>query len=214
MIPAWAFVSAGLTPVVLIAAWVIAGELQPSSYSPMRQTVSVLSGHAGADSWVMTGGLVLVGIGYLVTAAGMSMIGRTARLGLVAAGVAAIGVALCPVPSHGSTPSHMFWTGVGELAIASWPVLMILSAAAARPPALRVTVVASAVSCALLIWLVYELHEGSHLGFAERLTSSAQVTWPFVVALGLRRRRVVGSGDPSAVDPVRPSPLPSCSRPG
>lgn len=47
--PVLAVISAGLAPVVLVSAWVIAGTLQPASYSPVRQTVSVLAGHAGTD---------------------------------------------------------------------------------------------------------------------------------------------------------------------
>jgi hypothetical protein len=44
----------------------------------------------------------------------------------------------------------------------------------------------TAVSIALLGWLVIETQGGSVLGLAERLTSSAQITWPFIVALALR----------------------------
>jgi len=45
----WATVSAGLAPVLLIGGWVIVDTFQPASYSPVRQTVSVLAGHAGTD---------------------------------------------------------------------------------------------------------------------------------------------------------------------
>ena len=42
-----------------------------------------------------------------------------------------------------------------------------------------------AVFLALLCWLVIETQDGSYLGVAERLTSSVQTTWPFVVAVVL-----------------------------
>jgi hypothetical protein len=45
------------------------------------------------------------------------------------------------------------------------------------------------VSISLLGWLAIETQGGSVLGLAERLTSSIQITWPFIVALALRRRR-------------------------
>jgi hypothetical protein len=43
------------------------------------------------------------------------------------------------------------------------------------------------VFVALLAWLVIETQGGTALGLAERLSSSVQITWPFVVALVLRR---------------------------
>ena len=49
-----ATVSAGLASVLLIGGWVVADELQPVSYSPVRQTLGVLAGHAGTDRWIMT----------------------------------------------------------------------------------------------------------------------------------------------------------------
>ena len=39
----------------------------------------------------------------------------------------------------------------------------------------------------LLCWLVIETQGGSYLGMAERLTSSVQTSWPFVVAVVLWR---------------------------
>ena len=76
-------VSAGLAPVLLTGAYLIAGVLQPASYSPVRETISVMAGQAGTDRWVMTGGIVLTGGCYLVTAAGLTGVRRQA------AGVAA-----------------------------------------------------------------------------------------------------------------------------
>jgi hypothetical protein len=43
------------------AGYLVAGTLQPTSYSPVRDTVSVLAGYAGADRWLMTSALFLVG---------------------------------------------------------------------------------------------------------------------------------------------------------
>src|ERR1700722_1313519 len=60
-VPVWAIVSAGLSPAVMTVAWLVADTLQPASYSPLRQTVSVLAGQAGADRWIVTGALFLIG---------------------------------------------------------------------------------------------------------------------------------------------------------
>jgi hypothetical protein len=35
----------GLSPILLTAGWLVAGVLQPASYSPVRETVSVLATH-------------------------------------------------------------------------------------------------------------------------------------------------------------------------
>jgi hypothetical protein len=42
-------VSPGLAPVLLLGEWVAAGAFQPVSYSPVRQTLSVLASDAGTD---------------------------------------------------------------------------------------------------------------------------------------------------------------------
>ena len=68
-VPWWAVFSAGLAPVLLIGGWLAADAVQPASYSPIRETISVLAGAAGTDQWIMTGALFLVGSCYLVTAA-------------------------------------------------------------------------------------------------------------------------------------------------
>ena len=57
----WAVISAGLAPILLTAAYLMAGILQPSSYSPVRTTISAMAGQAGTDRWVMTGGIFLTG---------------------------------------------------------------------------------------------------------------------------------------------------------
>src|SRR5690348_18423337 len=66
----WAIISAGLAPILLTGAYLMAGTLQPVSYSPVRSTISVMAGQAGTDRWVMTGGIVLTGGCYLVTEIG------------------------------------------------------------------------------------------------------------------------------------------------
>jgi hypothetical protein len=40
----WAIISAGLAPILLTGAYLIAGILQPASYSPVRTTISAMAG--------------------------------------------------------------------------------------------------------------------------------------------------------------------------
>lgn len=187
-VPRWAVVSAGLSPVLLTGGWLVAGAFQPASYSPIRGTVSVLAGHAGTDRWIMTSALFLVGCCNFVAAAGLTGVRLPARILLVVAGLSSIGIAVSPEPVVGSTPQHLAWTSLGEVTIAVWPAFtgrrgsprpLILS--------IRGAATVTAVSIALLGWLIVETQGGSVLGLAERLTSSVQITWPFIVALALRR---------------------------
>ena len=188
-VPVWAIVSAGLTPVLLTGGWLVAGALQPASYDPIRDTVSVMAGHAGADRWVMTGALLLVGGCHLVTAAGLGAIRVPARVLLILAGLASIGIATSPEPIVGSTPQHLAWTSFGAVIITVWPAFAV-SPGSPRPLIVsrRGSAVVTAVFLALLCWLVLETQGGSDLGMAERLTSSVQTSWPFVVALALWRQ--------------------------
>jgi hypothetical protein len=187
-VPPWVIASAGLTPILLTAGWLVAGTLQPASYDPIRDTVSVMAGHGGTDRWVMTGALLLVGGCHLVTAAGLGAIRVSARVLLILAGVSSIGIATSPEPVVGSTPQHLAWTSFGAVIITVWPAF------AARPgspqPLIlsrRGSAVVTSVFFALLCWLVIETQGGSNLGMAERLTSSVQTSWPFVVAVVLWR---------------------------
>ena len=186
-VPGWAVVSAGLSPVLITGGWLIADALQPASYSPIRKTVSVLAGHAGTDRWIMTSALLLVGGCNFVTAAGLTGVRLPARILLLVAGLSSIGIAACPEPVVGSTPQHLAWTSLGEVTIAVWPAFtgrrgsprpLILS--------IRGAATVTTVFIALLGWLTIETQGGSVLGLAERLTSSIQITWPFIVALALR----------------------------
>ena len=187
-VPAWAIASAGLTPILLTGGWLVAGALQPVSYDPVRDTVSVMAGQAGTDRWVMTGALLLVGGFHLVTAAGLGAIRVPARVLLILAGLSSIGIATSPEPVVGSTPQHLAWTSFGAVIITVWPAF---AARPGSPQSLIVSRRGSAVVTtaflALLCWLVIETQGGSYLGVAERLTSSVQTTWPFVVAVVLWR---------------------------
>ena len=187
-VPAWAIVSAGLTPILLTAGWLVAGTLQPASYNPIQDTVSVMAGHGGTDRWVMTGALLLVGGCHLVTAAGLGALRVSARVLLILAGLSSLGIAACPEPVVGSTPEHLAWTSFGAVIITVWPAF------AARPGSTQPlllsrpgSAVVTVVFLALLCWLVIETQGGSYLGVAERLTSSVQTSWPFVVAVVLWR---------------------------
>jgi hypothetical membrane protein len=190
----WAIISAGLAPILLTAAYLIAGVLQPASYSPVRGTISAMAGQAGTDPWLMTGGIVLVGGCYLITAAGLTGVRASARALLAVAGMAGIGIAASPEPAAGPTSRHLALTVLGAVAIAVWPAFTGRRAAP-RPLILSVygSAAVTVVFVALLGWLLAETHDGSVLGLAERLTTSIQTCWPFIIAVALHRTgRAIG----------------------
>jgi hypothetical membrane protein len=190
LVPGWTLVSAGLSPVLATAGWLVADAVQPASYSPVRKTVSVLAGHAGTDRWIMTGALFLVGGCQLVTAVGLAGLRVQARILLAVAGLCSIGIAASPEPVLGSTPQHLAWTALGAVVIAVWPAL-VARRAPPRPLILSSygCAVVTAVFIALLVWLVIETQGGSDLGLAERLFLSVETCWPFIVAIALRQPR-------------------------
>ena len=178
-----------LTPVVLVGGWLVADALQPTSYSPMRQTMSVLAGDAAADRWVMTAALLLVGSCQIATGAGLTGVGRSARILLILTGASTLGIAATPEPPTGPTPRHLAFAVCCVVTTAVWPVL-VASRAPARSWILSVcgcataTVIFAGLSC----WLLIAARDGvGDLGLAERLTSAIQGLFPLVVALALRQ---------------------------
>jgi Protein of unknown function (DUF998) len=191
----WAIASAALSPILLVGAWAVADNRQPAPYSPVRQTMSVLAGHAATDRWIVTGAIVVASVCYLVTAMGLTGVRASARVVLVLAGVSGMGIAASPEPVHGSTPQHLAWTAVGAVALAVWPAFV----ARRRPPRPRPLVLSvhgsatvTAVFVALLGWVFIETRGGSALGLAERVTTTVQMSWPLFVALALRRSQPGG----------------------
>jgi Protein of unknown function (DUF998) len=137
-----------------------------------------------------TGGIFLVGGCYLVTAAGLTGVRASARALLAVAGMAGIGIATSPEPACGTTPRHLAWTVLGAVTIAVWPAFAARRASP-RPLILSVygSAAVTAVFVAMLGWLLAQARDGSVLGLAERLMSSIQTCWPFIIAVALRRSR-------------------------
>jgi hypothetical protein len=123
----------------------------------------------------------------------MTGIRTSARALLAVAGLAGIGIAASPEPSRGATPQHLAWTVLGAVTITVWPAFTARRAAP-RPLILSAygSAAVTAVFVALLGWLLAETRDGSALGLAERLTSSIQTCWPFIIALTLRRSTATG----------------------
>ena len=194
-IPAWTVASAALAPALLVGGWLMAGALQPASYSPVQQTMSDLAGQAATDPWVMTVALFGVGGCQLATGIGLTRVQMPARLLLIAAGLSTIGVAASPEPATGATPRHLLFAVSCVVATLVWPVFA-MERDPARPLILSIysSLLVTAVFAALSGWLLITTQGGGDLGLAERLTSLAQSLWPLVVVLALRQAEIRSQG--------------------
>lgn len=220
----WVVGTALLGPIVLVGGWLVADALQPTSYSPMRQTMSVLAGHSGTDRWVMTVALLLVAGCQIATGAGLTVVRMPARILLIVTGLSTLGIAATPEPVTGPTSRHLAFAMSCVVTTAVWPVFV-----ARRPPApswivsvygcAMVTVVFAGLSC----WLLSAARDGGgDLGLVERLTSAVQGLFPLVVAIavpdaaarsaGSQRPRgwVVGNFRVPARAPEHRGVLPGC----
>ena len=188
-VPGWTVSTALLAPVVLVGGWLIADALQPASYSPMRETMSVLAGYSGTDRWVMTAALLVVGSCQVATGAGLTAVSMPARILLILTGLSTLGIAATPEPATGPTLRHLAFAVSCVVTTGVWPVLV-----ARRSPArswilsfcgcATVTAVFAGLSC----WLLMAARDGGgDLGMVERLTSAVQDLFPLVVALALRQ---------------------------
>ncbi|MGD0702183.1 MAG: DUF998 domain-containing protein [Trebonia sp.] len=188
-VPGWAVATALLAPIVLVGGWLIAGALQPASYSPMRETISALAGQSGTDRWVMTTALLLVGSCQIATGAGLTAVRMPARVLLILTGLSTVGIAVSPQPATGPTSRHLAFAVSCVVTTAVWPVLV-----ARRGPAqswilgLHGCAAATVLFAGLSCWLLVAARAGdSDLGMVERLTSGAQGLFPLVIALALRQ---------------------------
>ncbi|MDQ2848357.1 MAG: DUF998 domain-containing protein, partial [Actinomycetota bacterium] len=64
--------SAGVAPMALAAGTVIGASKQPAAYSSVRNTISALAARDASDRWIMTTGLAIVGVCYILTAIGIT----------------------------------------------------------------------------------------------------------------------------------------------
>jgi 8-oxo-dGTP pyrophosphatase MutT (NUDIX family)/hypothetical membrane protein len=185
-VPWWGVISSAASPVLLVTGSTVAAGLQPRSYNPVADTISVLAAVGAVDRWVMTSALVGVGVGYFVTGLALRPAARAGRLILMVVGVATVLVALNPERAgHGGTLPHTFWAATGFIVMTAWPV-----AGRVRGPRVpyglrpAVAIGATAVMLGLLAWFGAELIGAGHqVGLAERALAGIQALWPLAVVL-------------------------------
>ncbi len=189
-VPWWGLVSSATTPVLLVAGWTIAADLQPVPYNPVAQSVSTLAAIGATDRWVMSAAFVVVAAGYAVTGIALRPAGPAGRVILVASGVVGVMIALSPEPGpDGFSLAHAVWATAGFALLAAWPLGAIRSDQDA-PWGLRpaFALCAVALSVGLCGWFVLELLSGgSQIGLSERVLGEVQSLWPLLAVLSCRR---------------------------
>ncbi len=189
-VPWWGVVSSALAAVLLAGGWTVAAGLQPSSFSPVADTISSLAAQGATDRWVMTLALAGVGACHVLTGLALRPAAMAGRLILMTGGVATVLVAANPEPAGGgSSLPHILWAAIGFIALAAWPLAACkrgpLVPAGLRP---AVAAAATAVLLGLLVWFGTELIAGGEqVGLAERVLAEAQAAWPLAVVLACRR---------------------------
>lgn len=181
-VPRWALLSSGCAPVLFAGGWTIAGLLEGPAYDPVTQTISVLAADGASGFRVMTGALVTLGACHLLTAWGLRAAALAGRVALAGGGVVAMAVALLPAPSSGGSLRHGSVTAVGFVLLAVWPVLAAHSGGAA-PWGLRLvpSIGVTALMGVGALWFLIEIQGRGAAGVAERVVTSVQSLWPFVV---------------------------------
>jgi hypothetical membrane protein len=200
-VPRWALFSSGCAPVLLAAGWTIAAVLEGPAYDPATQTISVLAAVGASGSWVMGGALAALGVCHLLTAWALRAAALAGRLALGGGGVSALVVALFPTAGSGGSLRHGSVAAVGFALLALWPLLAAVRSGDA-PWGLRPapSLIGTALMGAGAAWFLIEVRTHGAVGVAERVVTSLQSLWPFVVVVSCLRH----PGRDTARQPRRP----------
>jgi hypothetical membrane protein len=179
-----------LAPVILIAGWTLAADLQPVPFDAIQRSISALGAVGMPYRWIVALALLGVGICHATTGIALRPAAEAGRVLLVIGGISSILIAVSPQPSGGGSLAHEAFSLVGVVVMTIWPIAAIRRERGApfglRPAA---AVVMTGFTLALLVWFSIELFHGPELGLAERTVTADQSIWPLVVVVSVRLAR-------------------------
>jgi hypothetical membrane protein len=183
----WTVFSAALAPLFLIAGFML-GAAQQVGFDACEQTISALAAVGAHGRWIMTSGLIGLGLCHLLSALGLRAAHWPGRLTLAAGGLCTLLVAAFPLTPDRTDRAHVVLASAAFVCLAVWPLFAITRKAGA-PFALRPlgASLASALLMSLLAWLGWALQQGSYVGLAERVAAAAEALWPLLVVLNVAR---------------------------
>ncbi|MEU8393194.1 DUF998 domain-containing protein [Micromonospora sp. NPDC048842] len=196
--PRWTLLSAGGAPLFLVGGWTLAQAAQSDGFDPVRQTISALAATGADHRWIMTVGLIGLGLCHLTTALGLVTAALAGRALLALGGLATLVVVAFPQRPTGGSTTHAVAAGVAFGALAVWPALAVpcrarpsLDREHRHPPAFirRLALTAAAVLLGLVGWFAVEFFtDGAWIGLTERLVAAAEAVVPLAAVLVGRRR--------------------------
>ncbi|MGH3303004.1 MAG: DUF998 domain-containing protein [Streptosporangiaceae bacterium] len=184
--PWWGVTSSLLAPVILIAGWTAAADLQPVPFNAVERSISALGAVGMPYRWVIALTLLGVGVCHATTGIALRPAAEPGRALLVIGGIASILIAVNPEPRFGGSLAHEAFSVVGVVVMTIWPVAAIRREPGApfglRPAA---AVAMTGVTLAVVAWFTIELFHGPELGLAERTVTADQSMWPLLVVLSV-----------------------------
>ena len=188
-----AIISSTLAPVVLIGSWLIAPIGWPA-YDSLHQTISELAAGDSPRKKPVKVAFIVTGSCHVVTAIAMPHVPTAARAMLVIGGIAAIFVALYPLPTmDSSSVAHTRSAVVHFIAMSTWPLLAVVHDSTWIQSRTG-SVFSTTVMLTCFAWFAVSLRRPSLLtGIAERFLSGANVLWPLFLVLQISARLAFAS---------------------
>jgi hypothetical protein len=192
--------------VVFVAAWIVAGAIEPG-YSPVDSYVSELGADDAAHAWIVNAGILVFAAGFAFLAAGLSIVLRGRPWALVAPALfAACAVltaaeaamtldcqstvdAACDAREHaGDLSWHHYGHGLSSLAIGALLVATPFALARAERPSLLAKLTFASGVVGLVLWIVSVAggnRTGDPVGLYQRISLAVIHYWVVVIAVTL-----------------------------
>ncbi len=105
-VPWWGIASSGLAPVILVAGWTAAADLQPTPFDAVTRSISTLAAEGMPYRWIVTIAILSVGVCNILTGLALVSAADGGRILLIAGGVCSVLIAMNPQHLGGGSLAH------------------------------------------------------------------------------------------------------------